>query len=121
VANKEAYIVTLQKVIRDQLGCGSTHVATVPVHEVYQGQTVWRAEVEVFDLKGHAKATRCYAWLHLDKPDGSEERIVAVLEIPPVVSPETAVRETAVADAKAALKHQIDEASDVIARRNRKN
>ena len=121
MANKEAYIVTLQKVIRDQHGCGSTHVATVPVHEVYQGQTVWRAEVEVFELEGHAKARRCYAWSHLDKPDDSDERLVAVLEIPPVVSPETAVQETTVADAKAALKHQIDKASDEIARRNRKN
>jgi len=121
VTNKEAYIVTLQKVIRNLHGCDSTHVATVPVHEVYQGQTVWRAEVEVFDLKGHAKAKRCYAWSHLDKPDDSEERFVAVLEIPPVVSPESAVRVSIVADAKAALKHQTDKASDEIARRNRKN
>jgi len=108
-------------VIRDLHGCASIHVATVPVHEAYQGQTVWRVEVEVFDLRGHAKATRCYAWSHLDKPDGSEERIIAVLEIPPVVSPETAVRVSIVADAKAALKHQTDKASDEIARRNRKN
>ena len=54
--NKETDIITLQMVIRDLHGCGSTHVATVPVHEVFRGQTVWRGEVEVFDLKGHPAA-----------------------------------------------------------------
>jgi hypothetical protein len=98
VANKETYIVTLQMVIRDLHGCGSNHVATVPVHEVFRGQTVWQGEVEVFDLKGHPKAKRCYAWSHLDKPDDSEERFVAVLEIPPVESAETAVRASIIAD-----------------------
>ena len=98
--NKQTYIITLQMVIRDLHGCGSTHVATVPVHEMFRGQTVWRGEVEVFDLKAHAKAKRCYAWSHLDKPDDSEERFVTVLEIPPVESPETAVRASILADAK---------------------
>ena len=28
----------------------------MPVHEVFRGQTVWKGEVEVFDLKGHTKA-----------------------------------------------------------------
>ena len=37
---------------------------------------------------------------HLDKPDDSEERFVAVLEIPPVESAVTAVRASIVADAK---------------------
>jgi hypothetical protein len=35
-----------------------------PVHETFQGQTVWAGEVEVFDLVGHPKAKRCYAWAH---------------------------------------------------------
>lgn len=100
MASKETYIVTLQMVIRDLHGCGSTHVASAPVHEVFRGQTVWKGEVEVFDLKGHQRAKRCYAWSHLDKPDDSRERFVAVLEIPPVVSPETAVRASIIADGK---------------------
>lgn len=87
-------------VIRDLHGCGSTHVTTVPVHEIFRGQTVWKGEVEVFDLKDHPKAKRCYAWSHLDKPDDSEERFVAVLDIPPVKDPITAVRASIVADSK---------------------
>ena len=35
--------------------CGATWVKTVPVHEVFQGKTVWQGDVEVFDLYGHPK------------------------------------------------------------------
>jgi hypothetical protein len=37
------------------------HRATVPVHEVFRGKTVWQGDVEVFDINGHPKAKRCYA------------------------------------------------------------
>jgi hypothetical protein len=68
------------------------HRATVPVHEVFRGQTVWQGDVEVFDINGHPKAKRCYAWSHLDGANDERTRFVAVLEIPPVSSPETAVK-----------------------------
>ena len=98
--NKQDYLARLQVAVSQLHNCGASHVSTVPVHEVFQGQTVWQGEVEVFDLTGHPKAKRAYAWSHLDKPDDSEERFVAVLEIPPVVSPVTAVRASIIADKK---------------------
>ena len=70
------------------------------MHEVFRGETVWEGDVEVFDLTGHPKAKRCYAWSHVDGADDDDERFVAVLEIPPVESPVTAVRLQIVADAK---------------------
>ena len=97
MANKD-YIENLQAVIGKLHGCGSSHVETVPVHEVFKGQTVWKGDVEVFDLIGHPKSKRCYAWSHLDKPDDSEERFVAVLEIPPVESAKTAVQASIMAN-----------------------
>jgi len=39
----------------------------VPVHEVFQGKTLWQGDVEVFDLAGHPKAKRAYGWSH---PEG---------------------------------------------------
>lgn len=87
-------------VIRDLHGCGSKHLETVPVHEVFRGQTVWQGEVEVFELSGHPKAKRCYAWIHKDGKDDADERAVAVLEVPPVESALTAVRVAIVADTK---------------------
>jgi hypothetical protein len=70
------------------------------VNEIFNDQTVWRGEVEVFDLKGHPRAKRCYAWSHRGGPNDEGERFVAVLEIPPVVSPITAVRASIMGDAK---------------------
>ena len=99
MANKD-YINDLRAVIGKLHGCRATYVETVPVHEVFRGQTVWQGNVEVFDLTGHPKAKRCYAWSHLDKPDDSEERYVAVLEIPPVESPKSAVMVSILADGR---------------------
>jgi hypothetical protein len=72
----------------------------VPVHEVFRGKTVWRGEVEVFDLTGHPKATRCYAWSHPDGPQNRNEKFVAVLEIPPVDSLTKAVRAAIVSQSR---------------------
>jgi hypothetical protein len=80
--------------------CGATWRETVPVQEVFHGQIIWKGEVEVFDLNGHPKAKRCYAWSHLDGDNDERTRFVAVLEIPPVVSPETAVKVAIAAEVK---------------------
>jgi hypothetical protein len=87
--NRQQYLAHLQKAIKVTHDCDSKHVEQVPVREVYQGKTVWEGNVEVFDLIGHAKAKRCFAWAY-DVEDGS--RTLAVLELPPVISPITAVR-----------------------------
>ena len=87
-------------VINHLHGCSSEWVETVPVHEVFKGQTIWQGDVEVFNLTGHAKAKRAYAWSHLDGKNDERTRFVAVLEIPPVESAETAVRVQIVKDSK---------------------
>jgi hypothetical protein len=103
VANKK-YIERLAGVIDHLHKCHSTWVKTVTVHEVFRGETIWHGDVEVFDLTGHPKAKRAYAWSHLDGAKDERTRFVAVLEIPPVESAETAVRVQIVKDAKQARK-----------------
>ncbi len=100
VANKQDYLAQLQVAIEQLHDCSATWRETVPVHEVFQGKTVWQGDVEVFDLRYHKKANRCYAWSHLDGKHDERTRFVAVLEIPPVVSAETAVRVQIVKDTK---------------------
>jgi hypothetical protein len=90
--NKQDYIAQVQVAVSQLHNCGAVWRDTLPVHEVFQGKTVWRGEVEVFDPLGHAKAKRAYAWSHLDGEHDERTRFVAVLEIPPVESAETAVR-----------------------------
>jgi len=82
----------------------SPHSKSDCVHEVFQGRTVWQGEVEVFDLTGRPKAKRAYGWSHREGKNDEGERFVAVLEIPPVVSPVTAVCASIVSDAKARKK-----------------
>jgi hypothetical protein len=82
--------------------CGAVWCESVPVHEIFQGQTVWQGEVEVFDLHGYPKAKRAFGWSHPEHSDGTGERFVAVLEIPPVDSPQTAVKMAIYSDIKRA-------------------
>jgi hypothetical protein len=86
------YIAELQAAILNLHGCTATYVETVPVIEEFQGETVWQGEVEVFDIRSHPKAKRCYAWGHATGEDDQARRYVTVLELPPVTSPQTAVK-----------------------------
>ncbi len=61
---KAAQIAELRGVIHRLHGGKASHVESVPVKETFQGQTVWDGIVEVFDLAGHSKANRIYAWSH---------------------------------------------------------
>ena len=97
--NKD-HIESLKTVIRQLHGCEAQWERTAPVHEVFRGQTVWQGDVESFALIGHAKAKRCYAWSHRQGEGGKDARVVTALEIPPVDSPETAVRASIVRDFK---------------------
>jgi hypothetical protein len=72
----------------------------VPVREVFGGQTVWRGEVEVFDLNMHPNAKRCYTWIDNEGEEDEEERLFSLLEIPPVESAATAVRVSILVDAQ---------------------
>lgn len=101
MANKQDYLDRLQVAVSQLHHCGAIHRATVPVTEVFNGQTIWQGHVEIFDLTGHPKAKRAYAWSHKDGKDDADERFVAVLEIPPVVSPESAVKVAIAAEVKA--------------------
>jgi len=80
--------------------CKAIHSASVPVCEVFEGKPIWQGMVEVFDITGHPKAKRAYGWSHKAGKDDQEERFVTVLEIPPVVSPETAVKVAIAAEVK---------------------
>jgi hypothetical protein len=100
VVNKNDYLARLQVAIEHLHDCGANYRETVPVEEVFEGRTIWKGEVEVFDLYGHDKAKVCYGWSHREGRDDKGERFVTVLQIPPVISPETAVKVAIVADVR---------------------
>jgi hypothetical protein len=69
--------------------CSALHETSSPVVEMFGKKIVWEGVVESFVLTYHPKARRAYAWSF---PDGKETRYIAVLELPPIESPQTAVR-----------------------------
>ena len=86
------YLDEARKAIEASRGCKAVHESTVPVREMFQGKVAWDGEVEVFTVSGHPKAKRCYAWGFPNEKRGGKYDFVTVLEIPPVTSPETAVK-----------------------------
>ena len=98
--SKQDYLARVSVAVSHLHKCGATYAQTVSVHEVFRGETVWQGDVEVFDLQGHPKAKRCYAWSHRQGENDQDARFVAVLEIPPVESAETAIRVQVVKDFK---------------------
>jgi len=86
------HIAELRDVIHKLHGAVATHRESVPVKEEFNGKTIWEGIVEVFDLEGHPKANTAYAWSHTTDDPDKPKRSVAVLHVPPAVSPQTAVR-----------------------------
>jgi hypothetical protein len=101
VKSKLDILDRLKSAIEDLHKCSACYLRTQLVEETVRGKTVWVGDVEVFALTRHPKAKICYAWSsHKRKDDQGKERIFAMLEIPPVNSPQTAVRASIVSDAK---------------------
>ena len=93
-----SYIGSLKHAIKEMHDCDSKHIESKPITEVFQGETVWDGSVEVFKLLNHPKAKRCYAWSH--KENDKDTRFICVLEIPPVDSPQSAVKAAIISESK---------------------
>ena len=72
-------------------GVEAKYLESVPVKETFGGKTVWDGIVEVFEIRGHPKAPKVYAWAH-ETDDPKKPRVVTVLHIAPVTSAVEAVR-----------------------------
>jgi len=99
------YIAELQAVFLKLHNCDAKYVETVPVVEQFQGETIFQGDVEVFDLTGHPKATRGYGWGYTTTESGGR-RYFTVLELPPVTSPQTAVKAAIMSEIQNARKKE---------------
>jgi hypothetical protein len=87
----EAEIDALADAVKNLHQVKAIFVRAVEVHEKFKGQTVWHGVVSQFEIEGHPRAKTCYAWSEPTETEG-KRKYFAVLAIPPVVSPETALR-----------------------------
>lgn len=69
--------------------CKAVHERSVVLLDMFKCDTVRLGVVESFSLEGHPKAERCYAWSH---HENGQTQFVNVLEIPPVVPLQTAIK-----------------------------
>jgi hypothetical protein len=93
VLKSENEILLLQAAVQRLHHCGAVHLKTVFVDERFEGKTIWKGEVGVFELSGHPKSEKCFAWFHYDTAhDGQPESVTALLNRWPVDSPQAAVR-----------------------------
>ena len=90
----KAYLERLELAIERLHDCNAIHLDSVSVQEIVHGEILWQRTVEIFKLISHPKAKRCFAWSHREGQTDSGQPFHAVLEIPPVDSPEAAVRST---------------------------
>jgi len=94
------YIAEIQAAFLKLHGCDAVYVETVPVVEEFQGSTIWEGDVEVFDIRGHPKAKRGYGWGHVTGEHDQGRRYFTVLELPPVDSPQAAVKAAVMSEIK---------------------
>ena len=86
---QSTYFDSLEAAITISHKCQSFHRATAFVHERTEyGLTVWKGNVEVFDLEAHPTAKTCYAW---QNDDGDRSKIFTILGNDLVDSPRQAV------------------------------
>ena len=90
-------IENIQKAVERHAGCRADACESNPVTEGYLDQIVWEGVVEVFDLDGHPKAKRAYGWQFWE---GKNAQYTVVLGIPPIDSPNAAVRASIAAEAQ---------------------
>ena len=77
--------------------CTARHVGSETVIDLFRGEVAWDGVVATFDIEGHPEAKRCYAWSFIEN---GETHYTTVLEIPPVDSPEKAVKVAIAAQTK---------------------
>jgi hypothetical protein len=77
--------------------CKAAHERSIVLLDLFKSDTAWTRIIESFTLTGHPRAKRCFAWSY--RVNG-ETQFINVLEIPPVVSSQKAVRTAIVSKRK---------------------
>lgn len=110
-----ARIDSLKLLIEKTEKCRAVHLSSSVVRERLEGakNPVWEGVVETFQLDNHPTAKRAYAWESPAAPtrEKPEPEYIFVLGVPPVNSPQDAVK-VAIVGAIKKLLRQSQEISD---------
>ena len=83
----------------------SLYIGSKLVKEVFQGQVAWEEgrSRDIRPLIGYPKAKNCFAWYFTDEK--GEKQYTTILGIPPIDSPEMAVKAAIAGKARTIQKH----------------
>jgi len=99
VVDDDVSVDELREAVEHMHGVKAKFLKAVEVDERFEGKPVWQGTVKVFTLDGHPSgASLAFAWSV--RLEGTKRRFVAILGVPPVVSPTMAVRAYIMAEAK---------------------
>jgi hypothetical protein len=82
-------ILRLKRAVEQKHRCKAEHTGSQVIVEPLPDGSIWRGFVEVFDVTGNPKASRCYAWL---EQNATRSVPYTRLDTPPVTSAQEAVR-----------------------------
>ena len=74
----------LREAVETMHKCKARHVSSEPTIELFRCEVAWDGVVETFDLEGHPKAKRCYAWSFVEN---GEPKYTTALEFSPSIRP----------------------------------
>ncbi len=80
----------LSEAIVKRHGVLAMWMRSTPVKVTAKENGPWQGDVETFELLKHPTAKYCYAWVQQEKAGA---KLIMALAVPPVNSPQTAVRE----------------------------
>jgi hypothetical protein len=89
----------LKRAVEYTCACKASYMGQVAMIEKYGEKTIWKGIVYIFRIIGHPQTDICYAWSS-PMEGSSKRRYYTVLKIPPIDSPEKAVRAALVRDYK---------------------
>lgn len=81
----------LQQAVERTYGCTAIPGKAMPVRKLVAGKTEWEGLVQVFELLGHPKAIRAYAWFSSEEENPGARAIETVLHTPQTSSARKAV------------------------------
>ena len=96
MAKKTKRVEQLKEAIEHLHKCKASHKETSIVHEHFEDELVWEGTVEVFCVD-HPDTDTCFVWSSPIE-DSNNRKLYAVLKIPPIETPNDAVRASIVRD-----------------------
>ena len=111
-------IENLKKLIEKSEGCRATHFASSVVRERFEDakKPVWEGVVETFELENHPNGVkRAYAWQGWVDENQREPEYKVILGIPPVNSPERAVKVAVAAE----ILHLLRKSQEIVDSKNK--